>query len=218
MFKRKASLAMVVVAIAVAAVVVVVVQSGVPDLAQGDDAPTLRAFHGERTSEDVLPELAATELTAIAPAGTRVADSVRAVTDGDATVFLTPAPGDVCLSLLEPGGATVSCVPDAAVRDGAARPSSMATGCRVDAPRRRAPNTVTRGWPRCTGDLVLYGAVSDRVSAVTVEVERGPAPHATVANNAYLARVPLSSGPTAVRATGDGVDAVQPVRRTDLAR
>lgn len=218
MSKRKALWAAVVLASAVAiASLVAVAQGGLPPLSQGDDT-TLGAFERERTSDDALPALAATELAAIGPAGTSATESVKAVTEGDATVFLTPAPGGACLSLLEPGGATVNCVPEDAFREGAAPPSWMLTGCRSDPPKLREPNTVGRGWPKCTGDLVLYGVASDGTTAVTVEVEHGPAAEATLANNVYLARVPLERGPTAVRATGDGVDTVHVVRHGGVTR
>ena len=197
--------------------VAAVAQGDLPNLSQDDDT-TLRAFDGERTSADALPALAATELEAIAPAGTRASESVKAVTEGDAAVFLTPAPGGVCLSLLEPGGATVNCVPDDAVRTGAARPSWMLTECKSAPPRLREPNTVSPDWPKCTGDIVLYGVVSDRTTAVTVEVEHGREAPATLANNAYLVRVPLEQGPTAVRAAGDGIDVVQLVRHGGVTR
>lgn len=214
MFKRKILPTALVVASAAALVsAVTIAQGDSPERDHLPDAPELRAFAGERTGDDALPALAASELRAVGPVGTRIDESVRAVADGDAAVYLTPAPGGACLSLVEPAGATVSCVPEAAFRGGAARPGSMITACKSAPPRQREPGTVGDAWPRCTGDLVLYGVASDDTAAVTVEFADGSTAPATLARNAYLVRVPLERRPVALHAAGDGIEAVQPLRQ-----
>ena len=88
---------------------------------QGTNSAELGAFARDRTSEDKLPAIAASEIESIGPGGTVVANSVKAAELGGRSVYLTPAPDAVCLALAEESlGVAVNCVPLKAVNEGAA--------------------------------------------------------------------------------------------------
>jgi hypothetical protein len=148
---------------------------------------------------DVLPELAQSELRAIGPEGVRIEDTVLATADGARRLYLTPAPGWVCLSLVEAGGATVNCVPEFAIESGEGTPTAIRTGC---------TQTSAEAAPECTGEI-LYGVVRDEVHRATVTVEHGIAPTTGIVNNAYIVDVSMSQRPSTIQFSGPDVSFAQ---------
>ncbi|HEX2070436.1 MAG TPA: hypothetical protein VHF90_02170 [Thermoleophilaceae bacterium] len=150
----------------------------------------LGAFRQPRdAAADRLPAIAASEVDAIAPDGTLPEASVKAQGNPAAELYLTPAPGGVCLSLVGAAGATVNCVPREGIEQGSGdpSPSMLMTGCTL--PQGDAST------PICEG-ATLYGVVPDGVTQVSLDVPGGPA--AKVVDNSYLLDVPADLASAAV--------------------
>jgi hypothetical protein len=189
--------------LAIAALVVGVAVTAVA-LAQDEGQPDratvatrggeLDAFSRPRTSDDILPAVAANEVQAVAPGDARVTSSVEAAGLDDRSVYLVPATDAVCLILWERSlGASVSCPALMAVNDGAATPSYVKTGCGGPPP--------DAGPPVC-GGLVLYGVVPNGIDEVTVESASRVAIHVAVSDNAFLVERPMPTGAISVRYVG----------------
>lgn len=190
---------------AAAAIALVAGVAAVPGLAIGEsnadrapvqgavDAPVVSALTKLPIATDALPALAASEVTTLGVKGVTVERSVRALVDGDESLYLTPAAGGVCLSLVGPGGATVNCVSNDDLAERAGFPSAVFSGCATDQFGQS---------PDCE-EVLLYNVVPDGVRSVSVDVKSGKAPSVAVENNAYLVRVPLSQQPSEIRLVGD---------------
>lgn len=164
-----------------------------PAPAARSGAVTISTLRQPRGADDVLPGVARAELQSIAPVDTASEASVKATSDGDDTLYLTPTANGLCLTLVGPDGATANCMPLDAVTDDATPPASKLTGC-------TAPSSGTPPDPErdCSGVLV-YGVAPDGVREVSIDVANGAAPHARVVNNAYMIRLAADQRPGRVR-------------------
>jgi len=194
----------------IAAVALAVVVSGAASLlafAQEDGGsepsrplgtPALAAFGAARGVDDALPGAAARALRGVP--GLEAAETVRTLSTAGWDMYLTPAEGAACLSVVdEAGGASVACFDREALTAGRTSPAgAMLTGCHAPSPAAR---------PICES-VVLYGVVPDGVDQVAIDAEAG-ASTVVVENNTYLVEASLSSQPTAVRYNGASGTIVQ---------
>jgi hypothetical protein len=154
-----------------------------------------------QSAADWLPATARTEVEDLGPAGADAGASVLSLARGAWKLFLTPAPGAVCLSIVDPdGGASTSCHDRDDIVNGRALPAVVREGCELESPGEAAV---------CTTALI-YGVVPNRVSQVSVEVGFGAPPTADVQGNTYLVQVPLDKAPSGVRFDGPHGTVVQP--------
>lgn len=162
---------------------------------------TIGTLQRPRAAGDALPETARIEVEDAGPEGTVPAASVRALTQDSWSLYLSPAPEAVCLSIVDPhGGASANCPTGSDVEAGLAFPGVVQEGCKLD---------MEDGSTTCVSALI-YGVVPDGVDSVTVKVDSGSPPSADVQGNSYLVRVPMSQAPTAVSYEGPDGPVVQP--------
>jgi hypothetical protein len=162
---------------------------------------TIGTLQRPRAAIDALPGTARTEVDAAGPEGTVPAASVRALTQRSWSLYLTPAPEAVCLSIVDPhGGASASCSTGGDVEAGMAFPAVVQEGCRLD---------TKDGSTTCVSALI-YGVVPDGVDRVMVKVGSGTPPSVDVQGNSYLVRVPMSQTPRAVSYESPNGPVVQP--------
>lgn len=157
------------------------------------DEPGIETVVGALSSPalaESLPSIAATEIGDIGLPGIREDASIRALSKGESTLYLTPATGGVCMSLVDGSGATASCVPREGIEGGSGRPSPSAvlSGC-VSESAGVAPECET---------ATLYGVVPDGVERVVLSDGGPTAPSAEVVNNAYSLEVPAAQVQAAV--------------------
>ena len=145
-----------------------------------DVTQNLAVFQRPRTTDDALPVAAAENLDAVNTTGANADLSRRALVSGDETLYILPADGRVCASLVaKDGTASTGCNYSSAVASGANGPGLSVQGTQV----------------------TILGIVADQVSGVAVVFGDGTEKPLEIQNNAYIARLDASQDIKAVAYT-----------------
>ncbi len=168
-----------------------------PTPAVADDVTqNLGVFQRARTADDALPAAAVANLDAVNTQGANADLSRRALVSGDETLYILPADGRVCASLVaKDGTASTGCNYASVVASGANGPGLSIQGDRV----------------------TIMGIAADQVSGVAAVFGDGTERSLEIQNNAYIGRFDASQDIKAVAYTKAGERIEFPVTVPDLA-